>query len=62
MKVDYIIIVCKGCKRERTAHPDKPLTSAQEVKDWIDNHLPAFACICGAKTCDLKLRLAKEGP
>lgn len=53
IEIDHVIIVCKGCKGERTVHPDRPLRGAAEVIEWIKTK--PTACACGATHCDLKM-------
>lgn len=56
--VDHVIIICKGCSRERTVWPDAPLVGAQQVRQFVDAGIPP--CGCGARYCDLKLHV-KDG-
>lgn len=60
MRIDHVILVCKGCGGERRIDLDKPLTTAEEVKRWIDTR--PTPCGCGASHCDVKLHLASELP
>lgn len=53
--VDHVIVVCKGCRGERTYYPDANLTGAQALIAWIDTKLTP--CACGAETCDVKAHL-----
>lgn len=53
--IDHIIIICKGCKRERTVWPDAPLVGAAQIKKFVDTGIPP--CGCGAKLCDLKMHV-----
>jgi hypothetical protein len=51
IEIDYIIIVCKGCRGERTIY-DVPLHGAQELIEWLKTK--PTRCGCGADTCDIK--------
>ncbi len=53
--VDHLILVCKGCRQERTIYPDVPLIGAQEVIEWIKTK--PTRCLCGATHCDVKLHI-----
>ena len=58
MKIDKIVLVCKGCQGERLYYPNPVLTSAEAAKAWLDT-VPGRCC-CGAETCNAKLHLMKE--
>lgn len=53
--IDHIIIVCKGCRQERTVYPDAPLRGAEALANWMQTRLTP--CTCGAATCDIKAHL-----
>ena len=55
IEVDHVILVCNGCRGERTIYPDKPLRGAQELIEWMKTK--TVACACGAKTCDVKAHI-----
>lgn len=56
MEIRTIIARCQGCHIERTFSPDKPITTASGLKEWIDSGaIPR--CLCGATHCDLKIPL-----
>jgi len=56
--VDHIVLVCNGCKVERTFWLDAPITSAEQLIEWMKTKPPP--CVCGAKTCDVKAHLKGE--
>jgi hypothetical protein len=56
--VDHLIVVCKGCRIERTIYPDVPLVGSDALISWMSNIEP---CSCGAKTCDVKAHLQDAG-
>lgn len=58
--VDQVIVICKGCKGERLYYPKPNLIGAAAVKQWLDTK--PTRCICGAGTCDVKLRLKQDPP
>lgn len=58
MKIDQITLVCTSCKCERLYYPNPPLTSALAFDTWIKTKATRF--VCGAETCNAKLRLANE--
>ena len=60
IEVDYVIVICKGCKSERTVYPDRPLYGAEEVIAWIKTKPTGCMHMCGATHCDLKMHL-REG-
>jgi len=53
--IDHVIVVCTGCRRERTVYFDKPLNGAQELVVWMKTKLTP--CGCGATTCDVKAHI-----
>lgn len=63
--VDFVVVVCRGCARESTVYPDRPLRGAQEIIDWIEGKdgggLAAQGCSCGASHCDLKMHVVGNG-
>jgi hypothetical protein len=60
MMYDHVIIVCNGCRRERTHYFDEPLHGAEEIIAWTKTGLADFACPCGSSTCDLKIHIQKN--
>lgn len=54
-----MILACKSCGKERPVYPDAPLTSASEVKRWLDSN--STSCPCGSIVLAVKLHLAAEG-
>jgi len=59
IEIDHIIVVCKGCKGERTFFPDRPLRGAKELIEWLDSK--PTRCGCGATHCDVKAHLKSNG-
>jgi hypothetical protein len=57
LRVDQVVLIYKGCQGERLYYPKPVLVGALMVKQWIDTK--ATRCVCGAETCDVKLRLEK---
>jgi hypothetical protein len=55
--IDHIIIVCKGCHRERTVYPDRTLIGAEAFIQWTKIDLGNHRCPCGATHCDIKAHL-----
>ena len=55
IEIDHIILVCKGCRGERTIYPDRPLYGADELIEWMKTK--PTACGCGATHCDVKAHL-----
>lgn len=53
LDVRTIITICNGCGRELTHKPDGVLEGAEALIGWMQTHLRP--CICGAKTCDVKI-------
>lgn len=51
----HIILVCNGCRTERTLWPDVPLYGADELIEWMKTK--PTQCPCGAGTCDVKAHL-----
>jgi hypothetical protein len=56
--IDKVIVVCKGCRSERTMELPEPLVGAQAVHEWIQQGIPP--CTCGATHCDIKMRMVPE--
>lgn len=53
--VDHVILICKGCRQERTIYPDIPLVGAEQLIEWMKTK--ATRCACGATHCDVKAHL-----
>lgn len=58
LRIDQVILICKGCKGERLYYPNPVLVGALAVKEWLDTK--ASRCMCGADKCDAKLRIEKK--
>jgi len=59
MKIDYLIIICNGCARERTIDFNPLLQGAEEFDRWMKTKLTP--CGCGATHCDINAHLADTG-
>jgi hypothetical protein len=56
-RFDHVIVVCKGCHRERRHDFDRLFTT-KDVVAWVRGGGPApFACLCGSPSCDLKFHM-----
>jgi hypothetical protein len=55
LEFDHIILVCKGCKGERTFYPDRPLRGASELIAWMNTKM--VPCGCGATHGDVKAHM-----
>lgn len=61
MKIDHIILICNGCKQERTFYPDAPIASVEEFDVWLKTQVTQCTnVLCTAKTCDVKAHLMPE--
>jgi hypothetical protein len=52
VEFDHVVLVCNGCRSERTIYPDRPIRGAQELIEWMKTK--PTKCSCGALTCDVK--------
>lgn len=57
--VDHVIIICKGCKRERIVWPDAPLVGAAQIKQFTDAGIAP--CGCGAMKLHIKEEAKPDG-
>lgn len=55
IEIDHIILVCKGCRGERTIYPDVPLRGAEQLIAWMKTK--PTRCACGATHCNVKAHL-----
>ena len=68
MTVPDLMMICKGCGGERMVYFDPPLVGAPELIEWLegrtppDRHPGPTPCRCGAKTCDVRIRMPLEPP
>ncbi len=56
--IDYIILVCNGCRSERRFNLDPHLRTAEAIDTWLKSE--PTPCGCGAKTCDARLHIVDE--
>lgn len=59
IEIDYLVLVCNGCRGERTIYPDVSLRGAKELIEWL--RTKPTACACGAPTCDVKAHVKNGG-
>jgi hypothetical protein len=55
LEFDFIVLVCKGCAKERRIYPDRVLRGAAELIEWMKTK--PTPCECGALTCDVKAHM-----
>ena len=53
--VDRLILICLGCRAERTIWPDVPLVGAAACSEWLKTK--PTRCACGATHCDVKMHI-----
>jgi hypothetical protein len=53
--VDHLILICLGCRQERTIWPDVPLVGAEACVEWLKTK--HTKCPCGATHGDVKMHL-----
>jgi hypothetical protein len=53
--VDHLILICLGCRAERTFWPDVPLVGAAACSEWLKTK--PMRCTCGATHCDVKMHI-----
>lgn len=56
--VDYVILVCNGCRGQRRLDCDPFLVGAEALIAWMKTK--PTACPCGAPTCDVKAHLVEQ--
>jgi len=63
--IQYLHFACNGCKTEWTLHVDPPIRCIEDLKAFMDGgRMGPCPRGCGARTCDVKIRLraSREPP
>lgn len=58
LRIDFVILICQGCKVERRFTCEPVLHGADDVARWLATQ--PTRCSCGAEKCDAKMHVMEQ--
>lgn len=56
IEIDYIILICNGCKLRQKHYLDRVIKGIAELTEW-SKVVPKKFCNCPAQTCDISAHI-----